>query len=305
MRTAPTKSQEHGDPGIHVTLLGVAINLFLLASKLIAGVVTGSIALIADGVHSTSDLATDLVVLGGIRLGARKPDADHAYGHGKYETIAGGLVAGVLVLAGLYITWEAGLSLGRGVASFPGFPVLTVALLSILTKEWLYRRTAKTARAVGSAALHANAWHHRSDALSSVAVLFGAAIGLLGWGYADQVAGIVVGLMVVVAGGKTVLHVLHELSEGALSPEQLRTIEAAIGALNQVRAWHRLRTRQVGREVFVDLHVLVDADLSLLEAHRISMEVERVLQRAFDHPVNIVVHVEPDTPELAEHHREN
>jgi cation diffusion facilitator family transporter len=292
--------------GLRITLIGILINVFLLVAKLVGGALAGSVALIADGVHSTSDLATDLVVLGGMRLGTREADANHAYGHGKYETIAGGLVAAVLIFVGFYIAWNAGAALYAHRESYPGGVVLLViATVSILFKEWLYRRTEKISRKVGSAALHANAWHHRSDALSSVAVLMGGAATLLGWGHADQVAGIIVGLMVVSAGGKTVAGVFHELSEGSLSSEQLRTIETAIGELDSVHAWHRLRTRQVGREFFIDVHVLVDSNLSFLEAHRVSMEVENAVERAFDRPVNIVVHVEPDTPELAEHHLES
>ena len=298
---------EHNDSsnsGLWITCIGILINAFLLVAKLVGGALTGSVALIADGVHSTSDLATDLVVLGGMRLGTREADANHAYGHGKYETIAGGLVAAVLILVGLYIAWEAGAALYAHKESYPGSAVLVIAAASILFKEWLYRRTEKISRKVGSAALHANAWHHRSDALSSVAVLIGGAATLFGWGHADQVAGIIVGLMVVSAGGKTVTGVLHELSEGSLSSEQLQAVEAAIGELDSVHTWHQLRTRQVGREFFIDVHVLVDSNLSFLEAHRVSMEVERAVKSAFDRPVNIVVHVEPDTPELAEHHQE-
>ena len=151
--------------------------------------------------------------------------------------------------------------------------------------------------------MHANAWHHRSDALSSVAVLIGGLCGFLGWGHADQVVGIVVGLMVVAAGAKTVRDVLHELVEGSLSQVERETIQVAIEQVPAVRSWHALRTRSVGREPFVDLHVLVDPTLSLLQGHRISMQVEEAVKSACKRPVNVMVHVEPDTPELSEHNR--
>lgn len=295
------KTGRNLDPGISVTLLGIAVNLLLVLGKLIVGAFTGSVALIADGIHSASDIATDLAVLGGIRLSRRPADSGHPYGHGRYETLAGGLVAGALILVGLYIAWEAGSALYAQREIYPGLAVVLVATVSVLAKEWIYRRTIGVARRLRSPALHANAWHHRSDALSSVAVLLGGVGGLLGWGHADQVAGIVVGLMVVMAGGRTVRDVLHELVEGSLSRVELARIQGAVERVPQVRGWHELRSRSVGRETFVDLHVLVDPDLSLLQSHRISMQVEEAVRGACSRPVNVMVHVEPDTPELSEH----
>jgi cation diffusion facilitator family transporter len=304
MNVLPGKAQPQFDSGIRVTLFGIAINVALSLIKLIVGGFAGSVALVADGIHSASDIATDLAVLGGIRLSSKPADPSHPYGHGRYETLAGGLVAGALILVGLYIAWEAGSALyARQEAYPPGLVVVLVATVSVLAKEWIYRRTIRVARRLRSPALHANAWHHRSDALSSVAVLIGGLCGLLGWGHADQVAGIVVGLMVVVAGGRTVRDVLHELVEGSLSRVERETIQAAIERVPAVRSWHALRTRSVGREPFVDLHVLVDPTLSLLQGHRISMQVEEAVESACKRPVNVMVHVEPDTPELNEHNR--
>jgi len=271
-----------------------------MAAKLVAGFLTGSAGLIADGVHSASDMATDLAVLGGMHLARRKADAEHPYGHGRYETLAGGLVAGALILVGLFISWEGIRALRVGVASFPGVPVIGIALVSIFVKERLYRRTARVARDVDSAALHANAWHHRSDALSSIAVLLGGIGGLVGWGQADSLAGVVVGFMVAVAGGRTLVRVLHEVTEGGVSPAERAVLEAAISNVPGIRSWHRLRTRRVGRETFVDMHVLVDSALSLVEAHRISSEVEQAIHHAWKRPVNVTVHVEPDEKRAAE-----
>lgn len=304
MNVLSGKAELQFDSGIRVTLFGITINVALSSIKLIVGVFAGSVALVADGIHSASDIATDLAVLGGIRLSSKPADPSHPYGHGRYETLAGGLVAGALILVGLYIAWEAGSALyARQEAYPPGLVVVLVATVSVLAKEWIYRRTIRVARRLRSPALHANAWHHRSDALSSVAVLIGGFCGLLGWGHADQVAGIVVGLMVVVAGGRTVRDVLHELVEGSLSRVERETIQAAIERVPAVRSWHALRTRSVGREPFVDLHVLVDPTLSLLQGHRISMQVEEAVKSACKRPVNVMVHVEPDTPELSEHNR--
>jgi cation diffusion facilitator family transporter len=281
------------DPGDRVTFLGILGSVLLMVAKLVAGFLTGSAALIADGVHSASDMATDIAVLGGMHLARRKADAEHPYGHGRYETLAGGLVAAVLILVGLLLAWEAIGDLRGGVSRFPGIPVIAIALVSILIKEWLYRWTFRVARAVDSAALHANAWHHRSDALSSVAVLFGGIGGLLGWGQADSVAGLIVGLMVAVAGARTLIHVFHELTEGGVTASEEEILEEAVQGVAGVRDWHRLRTRRVGRETFVDLHVLVDPALSIVDAHSISTDVEQSIRRRWRRPINVTVHVEP------------
>ncbi len=282
------------DPGDRITLIGIVGNILLLGLKLLFGFASGSAGLIADGIHSASDMATDLAVLGGMHLGRRAADETHPYGHGRFETLAGGVVAGILILVGGFIAWESIGALRAGESNFPGATVLIIALISIVIKEWLYRRTLHVARDVNSAALHANAWHHRSDALSSIAVLAGGIGGLAGWGQADRVAGLIVGLMVIVAGGKTLITVLHELTEGGLSCDDIAKIEGSLEAVDGVREWHHLRTRRVGRETFIDLHVLVDPELTVTEGHQISMEVERALREACNRPANVTVHIEPD-----------
>jgi len=230
-------------PGARITVVGIAWNISLFIVKLSVGFLTGSAGLIADGIHSASDMATDLIVLGGIRLGRRRADESHPYGHGRYETLAGGIVAGALILVGLFLAWEGASALYRGEGSFPGPAVIGVAAISVGIKEWLYRRTAESARSVGSPALYANAWHHRTDALSSIAVLAGGIGAVLGWGYADRIAGMIVGLMVAAAGWRTIARVLHELTEGGLPKSEIETIEAAIASVSGVNAWHRLRGR--------------------------------------------------------------
>lgn len=302
-----TKAPSRGsrDPGDRITLIGIIWNIALFVVKLAVGWLTGSAGLVADGIHSASDMATDLAVLGGIHLARRKADAEHPYGHGRFETLAGGVVAGALIVVGAFLAWEGIAALYRGEPSYPGAAVVAVALPSIAVKEWLYRRTVRIARDVDSAALQANAWHHRSDALSSIAVLAGGIGGLVGFGYADQLAGMIVGLMVVAAGGRTLLRVLHELTEGGLARREIETIERAIADVAGVRDWHQLRGRRVGRETFVDVHVLVDPTLSLWDAHDISMRVESGIREACHRAVNVIVHVEPDSQGLAEHQAEH
>jgi len=257
--------------GIGITLLGSAVNAGLAALKLGLGFLGGSTALVADGVHSLSDLATDLVVLGGIRLASRPADRSHAFGHGKFETLAGVLVALALIGAGAWLIREA----AAGLAHPQGAPrsglVMAVAGVSILAKEALYRATTRTALRLHSTALQANAWHHRSDALSSVAVLLGGATTALGYPIGDKVAAIAVGGMVLMAAASILRRAFHELLEGALSEEEKLAISQAIESVEGVQGWHRLRTRRLGRQALVDVHI----------------------QRSLDGLASVVVHVEP------------
>ncbi len=281
---------------IRVTILGMLVNLLLAGLKLGVGLVVGSVALLADAVHSLSDLSTDIVVIVGAKLGAKPADECHPYGHGKYETLAAFFIGVVLVGAGFYLAWQAGNSLYRQEQSFPGAGVIVVAAASIFAKEAVYQFTKRVARRLKSASLHVNAWHHRSDALSSVAVLFGAIAAQAGWGYGDQAAAIVVGLMVSGVGLKAIWDILVELSEGSVSDEEQTAIVSAIERVPGVRNWHRLRTRLVGREVFMDVHVRVDPALSVSEGHNICSAIERSIVDTTERPINVVVHCEPNQP---------
>jgi len=285
---------KHLSQVMQVTLVGLCLNVFLAGLKLGVGMVVGSAALVADAVHSVSDLATDVIAIVGIRVSSRPADESHAYGHGRFETISASLIGTVLVAGGFAIAWKAGLALYRHEENIPGYAVIIVAAVSIISKEWIYQATQRVARRVGSPALRANAWHHRSDALSSVAVLCGGIAGSVGWGYGDRVAAIVVGLVVAAIGVNAIWKVFVELSEGSISAEESKLIGEAIQGVPGVKGWHRLRTRLVGREVFMDVHVLVDAWLSIDEAHRICSTVERAAAGSLKRPSNVVVHCEPD-----------
>jgi len=278
---------------IKVTIWGLCLNVLLVALKLAVGLVVGSAALVADAVHSMSDLSSDLVVILGVRLSSRPADESHAYGHGKFETFATSIVGAMLVGVGFFLAWKAGFSFYRGEINIPGYAVLVVAAVSIMSKEWIYRVTWRVARQARSSVLYVNAWHHRTDALSSVAVLFGGIAGQAGWGHGDQLAAIVVGIMVVMVGLKALWRVFCELSEGSISAEERKAIVDTIETVSGVRSWHRLRTRLVGREVFMDVHVLVDSELSVAEGHAICSNVEEAITQSMERPVNVVVHCEP------------
>ncbi len=276
-----------------VTLAGAVLNVLLSAVKLSVGFFVGSAALIADGAHSLSDLSTDAFVIIGARVSSRPPDESHGYGHGKYETLAALLVGVALIAVGLLIAIEAGVSLYRHEQHISGYPVLIVAAASIALKEWIYHVTQRVARRVKSPALSANAWHHRSDALSSIAVLIGAAAGAFGWDHGDQLAAIAVGVMVCLVGARSVFGTFVDFTEGSIPARERAAITLAVEGVSGVRGWHRLRTRMVGREVYMDLHVLVDAGLSVAEGHAICDTVEGSIRRSLDRPVNLLVHYEP------------
>lgn len=281
------------DRAVRITLIGLGVNVALVGIKVGAGAIVGSMALIADGVHSLSDLMTDLAVAGSLRLSQRPADASHAYGHGKFETVATALVALALLAAGGWIAGEAAAALIEGRISIPGPIVAGVAALSVISKEWLFRSTQRVARQVRSAALEANAWHHRSDALSSVAVLLGGLAGSVGLRPADQAAAIAVALLIGWAGARILRRVLYELTEGALSALDQDRVVQAIAFMPEVRSWHKLRTRSSGRGAFVDLHIRVDPCLTVEESHAIASRVERAVCAALGRAASVVVHVEP------------
>jgi cation diffusion facilitator family transporter len=281
-----------------ITYLGVVVNVVLSIIKIVIGSLAASLALVADGIHSFSDVATDAVVLLGIRLGSKAPDQSHPYGHGRAETFSAALIALILIFVGGAMIYYATLAIARDEVTVPRFEVLIVAIISITSKEWLYKATRKVAIQSHSPALYANAWHHRSDALSSIAVVIGFISLNFGFGHGDQVAAIAVGLMIIWVGVGVIGDSLHELTESAVDQETIDHIKDIINANSSIHQWHKLRTRTVGREVFLDLHILVDPDLNITAAHEIAESLEKALDEQIDRPINITVHVEPDTPEL-------
>jgi cation diffusion facilitator family transporter len=283
-----------------VTYLSIVTNIGLSAVKLVVGLLTGSLALVADAIHSLSDLATDGAVLVGFYFGSKKPDQSHPYGHGRLETFAAAAVAIVLVVVGGGMIYHATRSIARDHVTSFHVTVLIAAVLSVAAKEWLYQVTKNVAVQSHSSALYANAWHHRSDALSSVAVVIGVISLRFGFTHGDQVAAIAVGLMIIWVGIKVAGDSVRELTEGAIDPETIECVKEIINSDSSIRQWHQLRTRTVGREVFLDIHILVDANLNVAAAHEISERLEKALDEQISRPTNITVHIEPDIPEQRE-----
>jgi cation diffusion facilitator family transporter len=281
-----------------ITKVGLVTNIALSVVKLIVGIVGNSMALVADGVHSISDMVTDLTVLVGVHFGSKQADLKHPYGHGRIETFASMGVALVLVVVGLGMVYQAGKYITESHEIRPGGAVLFVAVISIISKEVLYRVTRKVAVTTHSTALYANAWHHRSDALSSVAVVLGVIAAMLDFKYGDHIAAIAVGLMIALVGVRVILESLNELTEGAVDEGTIDSIKRIVSSDGQIRQWHKLRTRMVGREVFLDLHILVDPELNVAAAHEVAESLENAIHEQITRPVNVIVHVEPDLPAL-------
>jgi len=277
-----------------VTLWGILINIILMVLKFSIGAIFRSAALIADGVHSLSDLATDFIVLISTRYSNRPPDETHPYGHKKIETVASQLIAVILMLVSFLLIWSSFEAIIKGKENFPGVAILIVAILSVFMKEFIFRLTRKAARDTHSASLYANAWHHRSDALSSVAVLFGGSAGLLGWGIADQAAAMMVGFMVLGVSMKIFYQGLIELMEHAADSETLQIIKGVLDKEQRIAGWHALRTRKLGGELFLDFHICMDSDLSVKESHDVSDDIEQKIQKRLYIPVNILIHIDPD-----------
>lgn len=286
-----------------VTLWGLWMNLFLAFIKAVVGLWAGSIGLVADAVHSLSDLLTDLAVLVGIHWGTKEPDSSHPFGHGRLETFSTALIALILAIVGGGMIYKAAIEIARlsaVAAHVPSMPlaVLWIAALSILLKEWLYQLTRRTALRCHSTTLYANAWHHRSDAFSSIAVLIGAAcVRFWNYPYGDHLAAIVVGLMIIVVAVRIFSDCLNEFSEQAADQQTLQQIQTILSEQPRIAQWHQLRTRRVGREIFLDVHILVDPQLPITEAHAISHELETSLHSNLPRPVNVIVHVEPNLPQ--------
>lgn len=277
----------------NISLWSFFLNLSLMVLKLISGVLINSSALIADGVHSLSDLFTDITTLIGAKLSNRPADCTHPYGHGKLETISSLVVALFLLGISGGIIWSAGVSLYRHQSHYPGFMMLVIAGISLLAKELIFLFSIKIAQKYHSSVLRANAWHHRSDSLSSGAVLLGGIAGVLGWGYGDQVAAMGVGVMIIWVGCKILKDGLFELTEHSADEESIQEIEKVLKKDKEIKSWHALRTRKVGSRLIVDVHILVASNLSVSRSHQITTRIEEKIRERFTNPSNILVHVEP------------
>lgn len=283
-----------------VTLAGSVINVLLLLCKFVAGILGHSAAMIADAVHSLTDFVTDIIVLVFVRLSSKPRDANHEYGHGKYETLASALIGFSLFLVGVMICYDGLVKIYQAICgeelAQPGMVALAAAAVSIILKEWAFRFTRRVGRRVGSEAVVANAWHHRSDALSSVGTFFG--IGgaiLLGqkWAVLDPIAALVVSVLIIKASIELIKPAMDELMEKSLPDEvenEIRRIAESVAGVSEV---HHLMTRNIGSHIAMEMHVRMRGDMTLYESHLHATEIERKLRARFGADTHIGLHVEP------------
>ena len=283
-----------------VTLIGSVGNAVLLTFKFIAGTLGHSSAMIADAVHSLSDFLTDVLVLVFVRISSKPQDTSHDYGHGKFETIASFLIALALIAAAIGIILSGSMKLATwlkgGQLEAPGTLALWAALLSIIIKEILYRYTAARGKAIESQVMIANAWHHRSDALSSI----GAAIGIGGaiilgnrWTVLDPLASIVVGAMLIKVAAELLKTSMDDLTECSLPAETEEEIIRIIQSYPDVQQPHNLRTRRIGNRIAIETHVRMDGNLSLHKAHERATSIEQKLKERFGPQTHVTIHMEP------------
>ncbi|WP_078461357.1 cation diffusion facilitator family transporter [Solemya velum gill symbiont] len=283
-----------------VTLIGAALDLMLGVLKVLVGWLASSQSLIADGVHSFSDLATDFIVLFAAKHGSMEPDEDHPYGHGRFETIATVILGVSLMFVGIGIAWDSINRLFHPEMLFsPGPWALAIALLSVVSKEWIYHYTMRVAKRLRSHMLEANAWHSRTDAISSVIVLVGVGGTMLGLDYLDAIAAIGVSWMVGTIGWKMAWSSLGELSDKGLGEEQLQIIREAIMQQEGAEHVHMLRSRRMGHNALVDVHVEVDSMLTVSEGHMIATAVENAIKESDQGVTDVTVHIDPENDERA------
>ncbi len=281
--------------GRSVTLTGAVVNAILIVFKFFAGIYGNSQALIADAVHSISDLFTDAVVLIGLRLGRKAPDEKHHFGHARIETLASAIVGIALIATAIYLGLEAAYNIYHSTGTHPTSLALLGAGVSIILKEALYHYTLRTGRRLKSQLLVANAWHHRSDAFSSVAVLLGVAGTQINpsWYILDSFAALLVSLFIVKVGLTFLKKSLLEFIDTAPRPEVVSRIKQCALSVEGVIESHDLRARTSGGLYQIEIHIVVDGRLTVFEGHRIAKEVEACLIKEIEDLTRVVVHIDP------------
>ncbi|MBT7087375.1 cation transporter [bacterium] len=286
---------------MRITLLGVIVNITLSTLQLIVGIFGRSSAMIADAIHSFSDLITDSIIIISLQITKKPADESHNYGHGKVETLASTLVSIALILVGFTIF---NLGLKKTILVFneelltkPSMFALYLIIFSIIAKEMLYRVTFKAGQKSGSTALMANAWHHRSDAFSSIATLIGISGAIfLGpkWYFLDPLAAIIISFFILKIGLQLLSKSINELLEATLPPEINEKILKIVTSVQESKNPHNVKTRRIGRNIAIDLHIKVAPALNIVAAHNISTIIEQKLKNHFGENTVVYIHIEPD-----------
>lgn len=282
-----------------VTYVGALVNVFLTVIKVGIGVIGQSSSLVADGIHSLSDLISDFFVIIAIKLGSREADHEHPYGHRRFETMVTVLLGVGLVVVATGIAWDAVERLYDPTKLLiPNYDTMGIAVVSILANEWLYHYTKRVGEQTRSKLLLANAWHHRSDAFSSIVVLIGIGAVFLGFPFADAVAAVIVAIMIAKMGISLVLESIYELVDSSLPEDVVRDISRIIKQTQGVESIHLLRTRRMGEDAYIDAHIVVDSRISVSEGHMTGDAVRDNLKAELDDVVDVLVHIDPEDDEF-------
>ena len=282
---------------VRVSNVGIIGNCFLALFKFLAGIIAHSGAMISDAVHSASDIFSGLIVIVGVKLSARKSDSEHPYGHERFEPVAAIVLAVVLCVTGLFIGHTAIEKLSaRDTMELtrPGILALIAAIVSIVSKEVMYRYTRFYAKKFDSTALMANAWHHRSDALSSVGALIGIGGARMGYTFLEPVSSLVICAFIIKASDDIFADAIEKMVDHSCSPEEQEKISACALSVDGVLGIDRLRTRKFGNKIYVDIEIREDGDLTLRLSHETAERVHRKIEAEFDNVKHIMVHVNPD-----------
>lgn len=288
-------SEERNQRIRRLTYVGLAANVVLTLLKVGIGILGGSKSLLADGVHSLSDAASDICVLVGITLWAKPQDDSHPYGHGKFESMTSLVISLFLLGTALGIIWDSVASFGHPHEEVPGLSALVIAVISILVKEFFFRWSIIVGEELHSESVIANAWHHRSDALSSVvaAISIGVSHYYPGHSYVDGIGAIMVSVILLQAAVTTALPALRKLSDAAPDPDMRKQVAEVAAGVEGVCDAHAMRMRYIGADIYVDMHIEVDPMLSVAQGHDIATHVSHALKENFVEVADVVVHVEP------------
>jgi cation diffusion facilitator family transporter len=287
------KNMENYKLGVKTSWITAIINIILAAFKVIAGIIGNSSAMIADGIHTSSDILTTFVVLIGLKISSKEADKDHPYGHEKYESVFAKILSMLLLLTGIFIGYESIKILINGEIKAPKLIALVAALLSIIIKEGMYWYTIKVAKKIKSISMEADAWHHRSDAFSSIGTFAGVLGARLGFPALDPIAGIIVSIFVIKVGVDLYIKSVKELVDESASEETIQIIKNKIQSIDGVRGVKELKTRIFGNKIYVDVEIFVDPYITVKEGHDISEIVHDQLEKDIEDIKHCMVHIEP------------
>ncbi|HLR21884.1 MAG TPA: cation diffusion facilitator family transporter [Tissierellaceae bacterium] len=279
--------------GVVTSTITLIINIILAMIKTVIGIISGSKAMLADGIHTMSDVVSTIIVLIGLKISSKEADSDHQYGHEKFESVFAKLLSIFLVLTGSYIGYEAFKSLSQGNIVKPKFMALVAAVVSIIVKEIMYRYTMRAAKKTNSISMEADAWHHRSDALSSLGTFIGILGARLGFTILDPIAGIIVSILIIKVGIDIYIKSIRELVDESASTKTINDIKSVVYSIEGVRGIKSLKTRIFGNKIYVDLEIYVASNITVREGHDISEDVHDVVEDKVEKVKHCMVHIEP------------